>query len=154
MIKKKQQFVSSLILCVASISGYFYCLNKDITGNTSISPFFLPKIMLVIIFVLSACRLAFSLKSVSKDEEEKKVRVPLISLLTMALIVCYALSFKLLGFAISSSIYLFLQMLLLTHGKKRNWYLIIGISVVASFGLYLLFVNVFNVMLPPGPLSF
>ena len=87
-----------------------------------------------------------------EEDERHDIHVPKKSLLTMVLIVAYALLFKSLGYVVDTFFYLVFQMLLLKDGKK-NYALIALIAVIGSVGVYALFVYGFNVMLPPGVLN-
>ena len=66
------------------------------------------------------------------------------------LMLCYVFSIKRLGFLIASAIYMLLQMLLLTVNTKRNYILIIFMTIVVPSIVYFGFVKIFYLMLPPG----
>lgn len=66
------------------------------------------------------------------------------------LMLCYVFSIKRLGFLIASAIYMLLQMLLLTVNSKRNYILIIFMTIVVPSIVYFGFVKIFYLMLPPG----
>lgn len=70
------------------------------------------------------------------------------------LLLVYAGTFKLLGFAISSMIFLLGSILYLSPKEKRNWFWTIGLSVVIPFAVYFLFVYGFKMKLPAGILNF
>ena len=75
-------------------------------------------------------------------------------LLTIVLLAIYVVLFKPLGFILSTFIYLFFQITLLSTEKNRNLILFGIISVVAPVVIYALFVYVIKVPLPTGLLSF
>ena len=61
----------------------------------------------------------------------------------------------LLGFMLSSILYMFAQMLLFVpavYRTKRNVILFAGLSVAVPIAVYYLFVNVFYLLLPAGKL--
>ena len=63
----------------------------------------------------------------------------------------YAIAMKKVGFLFDSIIYLFGAMVLLTmREKKRNWLVIILVSIIAPTFVYILFRQRFYLMLPMG----
>ena len=79
---------------------------------------------------------------------EKNVAVR--SALSIALIIVYLILLKPLGFVIASSLYLFIQIMLLSERGKRHPVLYILISIAVSVLCYLFFRNIFYLMLPSG----
>lgn len=66
----------------------------------------------------------------------------------------YCLIFSSVGFIVSTAFYLFFQTLVLTPKEKRNWRMIILISLVAPIAIYALFVYAINTPLPKGIFGF
>lgn len=66
----------------------------------------------------------------------------------------YVVTFKSLGFILSSMIFLLCTILYLTPKEKRNWFLILGLSIGIPIMVYFLFVSGFKLKLPPGILDF
>lgn len=63
----------------------------------------------------------------------------------------YAIAMKKVGFLFDSIIYLFGAMVLLTtREKKRNWLVIVLVSIIAPTFVYILFRQKFYLMLPMG----
>ena len=102
---------------------------------------------------LSVLRLILALRE-KKGEVNKSGDDLMGGLSTIILIGGYCIAFSPVGFIISSIIYLFLQILVLTPKEKRNWLVISIISVVAPIAFYALFVYAINTPLPKGLLSF
>lgn len=153
-MEKRKQISSSLIFIALTGCGFLYCLMNIEDTTLSIHPLLLPSIVLGLMLLLSVCRLAVGLM-MPKETDGAKDR-PVISkrtLLTLSLILIYAVLFKSLGFVISSALYLFAQMWLLRTGKK-NYVLMAALSVVGPLLIYLLFVYALDVMLPAGILWF
>lgn len=69
------------------------------------------------------------------------------------LLLGYVFSIKRLGFLIASAIYMLLQMLLLTVNTKRNYILLIALTIAVPSIIYFGFVKIFYLMLPPGILG-
>ncbi len=149
---KRQKIISSLVLIAASAVGLIYCIRNIGETTLSIHPLFLPSILFGALCLLSVIRLYSGVRMKPEEDEKHDIHVPKKSLLTMVLIVAYALLFKPLGYVVDTFLYLVIQMLLLKDGKK-NYALIALIAVIGSVGVYALFVYGFNVMLPPGVLN-
>ncbi len=88
-----------------------------------------------------------------KQKQRKFLEVSRKNLITMGLIAVYAVCMKSVGFIISTFVYMMLQMMVLKEGKK-NWVLMIGASLIMSIGIYFIFVNLFDILLPAGVLDF
>ncbi|MFA6845098.1 MAG: tripartite tricarboxylate transporter TctB family protein [Sphaerochaetaceae bacterium] len=71
-------------------------------------------------------------------------------LLTLGLLLLYLLLITIFGFRLSSIVYLFLQILIFTPKAKRNYYIIILISVVLPLLVYWIFNSLFELILPKG----
>ena len=73
--------------------------------------------------------------------------------LSIPLLLAYAYSMKPVGFLLSSMVYLFLHMLLLTVNKKRNYLLLAVLAIIVPCIIYFCFVKLFYLMLPVGILG-
>ena len=69
------------------------------------------------------------------------------------LILVYVIAIYYIGFLIPSIIYMFLQILLYTTTKKRNWILYTILSLAIPAIIYFGFRNYFHLMLPAGILG-
>lgn len=74
-------------------------------------------------------------------------------ILTVCLLLAYVAAFQPIGFLISSVAYLFLQFLILSTKDNRNWLVISAVAVGLPLVVYVLFVYVFNYILPAGILG-
>ncbi len=72
---------------------------------------------------------------------------------TIGLLILYAFLLDFAGFILSTAIYLFLQFVILTMNRKRNFLLFALISAVVSIAIYAIFVYGFELMLPAGLLG-
>lgn len=150
---RNEHIGSSLVIIAAAGYGFIYSLRQLAPSNMSIDPYLFPMVTLGLITLLGVIRLITGLRMPKAKGEEKSPLLPVKSLLTIALLVLYAIFFKRLGFILTSFLYLMAQMLILWEGKMRIWLLLL-ISITFSLGVYLLFVNVFHVLLPMGVLQF
>ena len=74
--------------------------------------------------------------------------------LTIAALVLYVLLFEVLGFLVSTALYLFAQILILSDRRNRNLPLFAVVSVAVSVIVYALFAKAFDLILPQGILYF
>ena len=71
-------------------------------------------------------------------------------LATFALMIVYALALPTVGFCLSTMVYLFLQIMVLTPKEKRKMPVILAISVIAPLFIWVLFNYVISSPLPKG----
>jgi len=116
----------------------------------------MPALTSGMMLLMSAIRLVISLRMPADSgaqASKKIIEIPKNSLITIALVILYAYCMKPVGFIITTFIYMMLQMMILKK-ENRNWIVMIISSLVMSVGVYLLFVHVFNILLPQGILTF
>lgn len=153
---KISELTASLFFMI--FSGYMLYLSyttKVSMGAYSgreLSPYWFPKIVLIIMLTFSCICFLFTIKWFINNRRvtEKKVGFFEIhhkkSVITYCLLVVYALLWNVIGFSLSTVIYFSLQTKVMD--KERSWMQIILISVVFTAGLVLLFSTLFNVKLP------
>ena len=118
----------------------------------------MPRVVGGAIVVLATLKLLLSLKpraagaekasAVGDDNDTKG------GSLTIAALVLYVLLFDVLGFLVSTTLYLFTQMLILSVHRNRNLPLFAAVSVTVGVIVYALFVKAFDLILPQGILYF
>lgn len=128
---------------------------------------FLPRLT-AILFVALGCFLAFqgvksarSIPAAKTSAQEKNAgpdKQPASGgmkqvYLSMLLLCAYVALLQPAGFIIASTLFVFLQIVILSKGLKRNYVLFGIVSVVSSVVAYYLFVRVFQVMIPAGILG-
>lgn len=130
---------------------------------------FVPKLVAIGMLILSVIYLFNSIKQqisskseiasqISKEEEnsteEKKKKInPLSVLATVSLLFLYVVLLPHIGFLITTTLYLFVQMYILAAKSERRIPLFAGISIVSSVFIYFIFKSVFYLMLPAGILG-
>lgn len=115
---------------------------------------FMPKIVAAVIIVLSGIKLILTLiskKQAAKVESDDDLRGGLLTILALS---AYVLLFEYLGFILSTGLYLFIQILVLSNEKNRNIKLFAAISVITPAAVYAVFVYVINMPLPAGLIAF
>ena len=122
-------------------------------------PGLVPRIVSVLVILLSALLLLTTVVGVLRasrsdktEDETKKIAADSKSIvLTFALFVFYMFTVGPLGYVLSSIIYLFFQILVLTDKPSRRQCIIFAaIAVVVPLLVNHVFVNIFNLMLPRG----
>jgi len=148
--------VGSILLAVVLYSASFDI--KEMIA-TRVGASFLPRIVAGALTLLGAILVFGSLRCVAprparQQNHEERVFGGLPAVLLSALLMCaYVGLMESLGFVLTSSIYIFLQILILAKEEKRNYLAFILISIILPIAVYYLFVNVFKVMIPGGILS-
>lgn len=117
---------------------------------------FFPIVLAAVLAVLSIALLAEGIRKVRNTGEsdpaaEQKDYACVLE--TFALSVVYVLLFQPLGFVLSSIVYLFFQIIVLSPKSKIRPVKILVVSVVASVVVYVIFRDGLTLMLPNGILS-
>lgn len=115
---------------------------------------FVPKIIAGAIIAIALLKLAltiFSRKQAKKLENDDDWTG---GLLTIAALLIYVSIFKPVGFILSTALYLFVQITVLSDETNRKLPLFAAISVVSPVLIYALFVYVIKMPLPAGFISF
>ena len=162
---KKNPVIEPIVVMVFGVIIFIASFSiEQVIRSIAIGPDFMPKLLGVLFVVLGASMLPGALRAQKAKGAEVEVKAEAAEPLTkkelalkyMHYIVwvwtlLYALSMKEVGFLFSSIIYLFVSMFLLTiREKKRNWAVIIIISLVVPTFVYILFRQQFFLMLPVG----
>ena len=153
MTDKKKGIITSVLFLAFSIVMIIFAKDIKPMMENDLGSGFFPMVVGIAMCALSVLRLILALRE--KEKEAKKSNDDLMGGLgTLVLIGGYCIAFNPVGFIISTIIYLFLQILLLTPKAKRNWLVISIISVVTPFAFYALFVYLINTPLPRGLFGF
>ena len=166
-----------LIVGVAYFALAFTIPSYDAYGGSSVvDSSFVPKVIGALMTVLSVLQLVFSLRagknpppaahSAKPTEEDGTFKVEdwdddaanrnadtkaLIAI--FAILIVYMALMSVLGFLISSALFLFATMMLLTPKQKRKLPVIVILSVIVAIGVYYLFVYGLDMVLPAGILG-
>ncbi len=160
MFKKYKDVILGLALIFLGSGLYILSFGIKSVALNLIKADFFPRLIAGLFVILGAILLVTGLKKSRSYVEPTEKELPFwkndgtISMLeTLALIALYVLLMKSVGFVIMTFVYLVAQMYVLTPKDKRtkkNLLLFIVISLIASFGIYLLFVRAFYLILPAG----
>ena len=153
MTDKKKGIITSVLFLAFSIVMLIFAKDIEPMMKNDLGSGFFPMVVGIAMCALSALRLILAIRE--KEKEAKKSGDDLMGGLgTLILIGAYCIAFSPVGFIVSTIVYLFLQILLLTPKEKRNWLVISIISVVTPFAFYALFVYLINTPLPKGLFGF
>ena len=167
-----------LVIGVAYFALAFTIPAYDAYGGSSVvDSSFVPKVVGVLLMALSAVQIWLSVKNRRKQgsesapeagnpQQDEEFRVEDYDddaltknadtkslLLIFAILILYMALMSVLGFMISTALFLLASMALLTPAEKRNIPLMVILSVVVAVGVYYLFVNGLDLVLPAGILG-
>lgn len=135
---------------------------RDFT-NSKIDAAFMPRIAAGMLLVLGLITAVSGWKALPEaqgnDQSSKTEEVPNIQngavfvVASMLWMLAYVALLDTVGFVICSVAYVFGQILMLRKQAKKRWGIFVSVSVGVPIVAYVLFVYVFEVMVPPGILG-
>ncbi len=181
MNHKKRELWMGIVLLIFSIAyfaGSFTIPTYSGYGTQALDSKFMPRLLAVMMAGLSITHMIAVLRNKSTLTDDKNKETGSMTadsledaqknydedailkgssirdvLVIAAFLIFYAAAFSSLGFILSSGIFLFGSILFLTPTEKRNWFWIVGLSVVIPVAIYFLFVSGFKLRLPSGILN-
>ena len=140
---------------------FIYALSYQIhmTQADPVGPQFFPRLVALFMGVLaliSISRSVLRLRQLTPAVAAKKGGFSIALLLTVLLLIAYTLLIEKVGFIILSTIYLYLQILLISPKEelqKRNLVINAVVAIVVPIALYYLFYHAFGIFLPAGLLE-
>lgn len=147
--KKKNLIISALFLAFGAFLFVQSLGIKHMMKNDVGSAFF-PKVIAFAIMGMAALRLVMALREKGNGATKKSTSDMQGGWLTILLIGAYVIAFQPVGFLISTAVYLFLQIMVLTPKEKRRLPVILAISVIASVFIWVLFNYAISSPLPKG----
>lgn len=162
MFNKYKDIIAGGFLFAIGIIMFFASFNiKVVAGMTvGIGSDFMPKIGAIILAFLGATILILGFKKIKNTDlsqenttvntNHKRLAVVAFSLVSIAL---YIFLINILGFMISTALYIFAQITLLAPKGKVNYLLFTVVSLIVSSSIYYTFVKAFDLMLPAGILG-
>jgi len=159
LLNKYRDVICGVVIMIIAVILYISTFSiKSLLGMNP-GPDFMPKVASVLLFIVAA---GIVLEAVGKlkdyvpeviDDQEKAYRKAgnRKVILSAVLIGFYVFSLETLGFVISTMIYEFCQMVILTPvDKKKNYVLFAIITVVSTLFFYIAFTKFLYLMLPQG----
>lgn len=145
-----------IFFIIFSILMYWNSFKIVITVHDAMGPRFFPQLVSIILGILSIILIIKAFKNNQEIEDKKFENIPSI-IATILILLIYALLIEKIGFIIMTTLYLFLQILLLLPKnllKNKKYITIAGtVSLFLPISLYFLFYNVFSIFLPTGILG-
>jgi len=154
MRDKTRDAICSLVFMSFGIFIFFQSLKIIPRMGKDIGSGYMPKIVSGSIVALSILKLVLTLSKRTNEKEKKENSDTLGGILTIVLLAVYTLSFNILGFILSTVMYLFFQILILSDENNRKIPLFAIIAIVVPVAIYTLFVHVIKSSLPTGILGF
>lgn len=159
MKKKYWDLVSGSVLLVFSGVLFIGAQQVKTLAVSSIGSGFFPSVVAILLAITSVFIIIGGIaqakkpdKASDKAKAEEKPRVWGV-IGTFALMAFYAILLPKLGFLITTTVYLFVQINILSPNESRKQFLFGIISVISAVSIYYLFVSVFHLMLPAGILG-
>ena len=139
--------VFSAFLCIVSAFIFYSStqFNMAFIGNSGLGPDFFPKVIAVILFILSAMLFAESIK----NKDKKSIYNPNMKYTFMVIFAfaVYIFLIDRIGYLVSTVIFAFVVITIL---KSKSKILNIVFAIAFPIALYLLFTYAFKVSLPTG----
>ena len=163
MTAKVRDFICAAFFFLVGLVMYMEAkdIHPRISGNTlEVGSGYVPRViaytimfvsLLLFVLTLLRGRKTSTRGSAGKNKDGKDFKG---GVYTIGLLIVYAVLFQPLGFLLSSAIYLFLQILVLSNKENRKYPLFAGLSVIIPVFLYALFLFGFQMPLPYGILFF
>jgi putative tricarboxylic transport membrane protein len=153
MTDRKRNLIVSFVFMAFGIFLFIESMSIKQMMKNDVGSGFFPKIIAGAIIVMSLIRLIVTL-SEPVGEKKKSNSDMAGGWLSILLVGIYVATFKPVGFIVSTIIYLFLQMLVLTPKDKRNIPQLAIIAIIAPLFIYVMFVYALNTPLPKGIFGF
>lgn len=156
MTNKMRDTICSIIFLLFGAGMFYLSFGVRKMIETDVGSGYVPKFIAVCMMVTAGAKLIFTLmdKSASAQKKESSNQDLLGGIGTVALMAFYVFTFDKLGFLISSIIYAFGQITLMSNKDNRKIPLFAIISVALPVGVYLVFNYVIKMPLPKGILGF
>ena len=159
-LTKWKDVISALMLMLVSAAMFHASGSLEARTRMEIGPDFMPKVVSVLTFALAAVLLMQGLRRARSLSEAQDAEAPTArrgdfierhaDRLCLALIVAYAFAFEPLGYLVSTTIFLFLEFIIMAPADSRRYLPFALAAVVVSVATYYVFVRLFYVFLPIG----
>ncbi|WP_180994104.1 tripartite tricarboxylate transporter TctB family protein [Bacillus sp. Marseille-P3661] len=160
-MSRYKDIISGTFLFLVAVVLYVATYSIQSFTDAGYGVTFVPRVVAIIIAFLSLLVLIQAIKNAkanSNDVVEKDSEYApnyKSTFLTFVLIIIYMIMLQPVGFILSTTLYLVLQMFILSNFNRdrKKIILFITISTISSVSLYFIFVNLLSVILPAGILG-
>lgn len=150
MKSKASDFVVALIAVVFGTTTYMMARKIPLLMENDVGSAFFPKVIALSLLILGILKFIVTLLRKGEEKAQEKNSDMVNGMKTIVLLLGYVILFGKLGFILSSMVYLFLQMLILSKKEERRMKLFAFISILVPIVMYILFVFVIKMPLPKG----
>lgn len=167
MTEKMKGFISSAVVWAVAVWIFIFTRNLSTGTNDLIKPDFIPRVVAIGLIILGAGMFIQALRTTTGEEERKAAEekkaaereLPLIErltpLLTLVLIFLFLLLLRKMGFTICATLYLTLQMTLLSGDFSwKSWLKYFIVAAVVSVAILFIFRYGFKLKLPVNAWKF
>lgn len=154
MTDKVKNYICSISFLLFGIFMYTQALAVKTVMARDLGSGFMPKLIALAIIITAAASLIMTFinkKPAKQDASDTDAKG---GLLTIACIAAYVVLYDIIGFLVSTFLYLFFQILILSNEQNRRLPFFALIAVVTAIIVYALFVYVIGMPLPVGILGF
>jgi len=144
------------------LSGFYLYFTQQIKTKPKLTPSYasdriMPTILGILLAILAIILIVQGVKKLkAPDDGDGKKMDPadtMAVILTFAVIIGYVIILPMAGFCLSTIIYLFLQMIILSPPDKRNYVLFAVVAVVFTILVFIAFRIGLQQLLPRGPIE-
>ena len=130
------------------LEAFYFILIKQLPAKAARYPYFVLGLMVFLTLLLAINTFIIKPKNAEEDKEEDQFKGNLYGqfFLIMALSAVYVILIDIIGFFVTTAIYLFVTMIVLKSNIKWN----IVVSILFPIFLYLVFVSFLKVPVPRG----
>ena len=153
---KNKDFWGSIVFLVVAGVLFTYSSTYPVKegGIAVLNPGFYPKLLSVILGVLSVALLVTSLRNPVQQKGSagvlKSKKAIFLFSITLFLLVLYPFLLDLLGFASSSFIFIFFLIFFLTEDAKKKLFFILPMSLALSLLMFVIFKVILKIPFPSG----
>lgn len=154
MTEKKKNIICSIFFFLLGAFLFYQSLPiKPLVGK-DLGSGYVPKIVAITIMIISLIEATISFKKKNEKGTEEASSDRCGGMLTICCICSYVALFGKLGFIISTAVYLFIQMIILSTKTNKKMLLFGIISIISTLVIYIVFNNIIGMQLPGGILDF
>lgn len=144
------------------LSGFYLFFAQQIKTKPKLTPSYasdriMPTILGILLAILSIFLIVQGVRKLKAEDDgdaKKMDRADIMAVvLTFMVIIGYIILLPMLGFCLSTAIYLFLQMIILSPADKRNYVLFAIVEVVFTLLVFFAFRLGLSQPLPRGPIE-
>lgn len=156
MTNKQRDICCSFIFLLFGAGMMYLSFGVKKMIESDVGSGFVPRFIAACIIVAAVAKLVLTLmdKSPSASKKDSKESDLLGGLGTVGIMAAYVFSFESVGFLLSSMVYLFTQILLMSNKENRKPILFAVIAILMPLAVDILFVFVIKMPLPKGILGF